>query len=127
MKRSNMLVTAAVLVLSLAPPASAQYPRARRTVSAGSAPQPYKGLVVTFHGVLKKLTKKEMLLQSDDNQLLTIRCSRKTRFRDDDGDIKASEIDLESPVRVDATEDSDLKLVAINVTVAAGPAKSLRK
>lgn len=127
MKRPNMLVKAAILVLLGVPLASAQYPRARRTVSAGSAPQPYKGLVVTFHGVLKKLTKKEMLLQSDDNQLLTIRCSRKTKFRDDDGDIKPTEVDLESPVRVDATEGTDLKLEAINVTVASGPAKSLHK
>ena len=119
---------ALLIVLFLVPaPLSAQYPRGRRTVSSGSAPQAYKGLVVTFHGVVKKLTKKEILLQSDDNQLLIIRCSRKTKFRDTNGEIKPSEIDLESRVSIDASEDNDLKLVAINVTLTAQPSKTLGK
>lgn len=109
--------------------AAAQYGRARRTVPGGvsSGPAAYKGLVVTLHGSLKKLTKKEMLIQSDDDQLLTIRCSRKTKYSDADGAIKPAAIDLESVVTVDASEDVDLKLMAINVKVDSSAKKVLAK
>lgn len=101
----------------------------RRGRPAYTAPQAtaIKGLVVTFHGVLKKLTKKEMLLESDENQLLTIRCSRKTKFNDQDGEIKPSDIDLESRISVDASEDVDLKLMAINVKVESTRKKTFNK
>lgn len=98
-----------------------QVARARR------APIPYKGVVVTFHGALKKVTKKEILIQSDEDQLLTMRCSNKTKFYDHGEEIKATGIDLESRVSIDATQDSDLKLLAIKVAVEASPRKSLGK
>jgi len=82
--------------------------------STGNAPA-LKGLVVTFHGALKKLTKKEILIQSDDNQLLTFRCSKKTKFLGAEGEVKPTDIDLESPVTISASEDVDLKLMAISV------------
>jgi hypothetical protein len=91
------------------------------------APIAYKGVVVTFHGVLKKLTKKEILIESDEKQLLTMRCSSKTRFRDQDGEIKFSDVDLDSRVSIDASEDVDLKLMAINVRVDAARKKTLNK
>ena len=106
--------------------AHGQYAHGRRTVPH-TAPQAYKGLVVTFHGVLKKLSKKELILQSDDNQLMTMRCSRKTKFHSGEEEIKSSDIDLESRVAVDASEDSDLKMMALNVTVESTQKKSLGK
>lgn len=118
---------AMMLVCLITPLLEGQYPRTRRGIATGSGPAAYKGLVVTFHGALKKLTKKEILIESDDNQLLTMRCSRKTRFEDRDGDIKPSDIDLESRVSVDASEDVDLKLLAIEVTVDAPNKKALGK
>jgi len=105
----------------------AQYPRTRRTMPSGSSPAAYKGLVVTFHGILKKLTKKEILIESDENQLLTMRCSRKTKFQDQNGEIKLSDIDLDSRVSVDASEDVDLKLMAINVRIDATAKKAFAK
>lgn len=89
-------------------------------------PPAYKGVVVTFHGVLKKLTKKEILLESDDKQLLTLRCDRKTKFQDPDGDVKRSDIDLESQVSIEASEDVDLKLLAINVKADAARKKKFQ-
>jgi hypothetical protein len=99
----------------------------RAPPSYNKAPQAYKGLIVTFQGVLKKLTKKEILIQSDDYQLLTMRCSRKTKFLDQDGEIKPSDIDLESRVSVDASEDVDLKLLAVNVRVVEARKKTFNK
>jgi hypothetical protein len=98
-----------------------------RAPGAYSRAGAYKGVVVTFHGALKKLTKKEILIESDENQLLTMRCSRKTKFHDQDGEIKPSDIDLESRVSVDASEDVDLKLMAINVRVDATRKRTFNK
>jgi hypothetical protein len=87
-----------------------------------------QGLIVTFHGALKKLTKKEILIESDENQLMTMRVSGKTKFLDKDNKkIKPTDIDLETVVSIDASEDLDTKLMAINVRVAVAAAKSLGK
>jgi hypothetical protein len=87
-----------------------------------------QGLIVTFHGTLKKLTKKEILIESDESQLMTIRISGKTKFLDKDSKaIKPTDIDLETVVSIDASEDLDTKLMAVNVRVAATPPKSLAK
>ena|SRR5579885_3368850 len=118
-----------LLLCALLPAVEAQY-RGRRSAAgtATSTPLPLKGLSVTFQGTVKKLTKKELLLESDDNRLLTMRCSKKTKFRDnDDGEIKWSEVDLESRVSVEASEDNDLKLLALSVKVESAPKKSLAK
>jgi hypothetical protein len=117
-----------LLLCALLPVVEAQY-RGRRSAAgtATSTPLPIKGLSVNFQGTVKKLTKKELLLESDDNRLLTMRCSKKTKFRDDDGEIKWSEVDLESRVSVEASEDNDLKLLALSVKVESAPKKTLGK
>jgi hypothetical protein len=88
----------------------------RGNPSAGAVhPEPYKG-VVTFHGKLKKLTKKEILIESADNhELLTFRRNKATKFLDNGAEVKAADIDLESAVSIDAAEDVDLKLMAISL------------
>jgi hypothetical protein len=87
-----------------------------------------QGLIVTFHGALKKLTKKEILIESDESQLMTMRVSGKTKFLDKDGKaIKRTDIDLETVLSIDASEDLDTKLMAVNVRVAVAPPKSLGK
>jgi hypothetical protein len=91
----------------------------RGNTSAGPIhPAPYKG-VVTFYGKLKKLTKKEILIESADNrELLTFRRNKATKFLDKDAEVKAADIDLESAVSVDAAEDVDLKLMAISLNAS---------
>ena len=106
---------------------NAQYGRGRRGTGVASGPQHIKGLVVTLHGSVKKLTKNEILIQSDEDQLVTLRCSKKTKFSDADGEIKRTAIDLESKVTIDASEDNDLKLMALTVMVDAADKKTLEK
>jgi rRNA pseudouridine-1189 N-methylase Emg1 (Nep1/Mra1 family) len=96
--------------------------RGRRGTSSSAPvhPEAYKDAVVTFHGVLKKLTKKEIIIESDDNhELLTFRRNKATKFLENDTEIKPAAIDMESAVSVDAAEDVDLKLMAIRLTVGA--------
>ncbi len=95
------------------------YPRAQRRASPKSTTTTNvnKGLAGTFHGTLKELSGKEIVIQSNENQTVSIRRSRKTKFLRDDREIKPSEIPLNTPLSIDATEDIDLKPVAISVTV----------
>jgi hypothetical protein len=119
---------ALVLSLLLAGLAHGQYRGRRGPATATARAGGLQGLVVTFHGALKKLTKKEILIQSDENQLMTIRCSGRTKFLDrDNKKIKPSDIDLETVVSIDASEDLDSKLLAINIRVASTQTKALGK
>jgi hypothetical protein len=121
-------IAALVLSLFLSGLAHGQSRGRRGPATATARAGGIQGLVVTFHGALKKLTKKEILIQSDENQLMTIRCSGKTKFLDKDNKkIKPSDIDLETVVSIDASEDLDSKLMAINVRVASVQTKALGK
>ena len=116
------------LSLLLGSVAHGQYRERRGPATASAHARGIQGLVVTIRGALKKLTKKEILIESDENQLMTIRCSGKTKFFDKDNRaIKRSDIDLETVVAIDASEDLDSKLMAISVRVAVAPVKSLGK
>lgn len=96
--------------------------RGRRGNSSGATPHPeaFKGVVVTFHGALKRLTKKEIIIDLvESHELMTFRRNKSTKFLDNDVEIKPGAIDFESLVTVDASQDVDLKLMAVSVSVGA--------
>jgi hypothetical protein len=104
----------AILALLCAPQVAAQ--RGRRTAAAPTAnTPPLKGVTLSFHGTVKEVTKKLILLQADDNQLMTFRRTSKTKFVDGDQKIKGNEVDLDSTATIDVVEDNDLKLMALTV------------
>jgi hypothetical protein len=93
---------------------------------SGSVPPPpsaspdFKDVVATFAGVLKNVTKKEITIDLDEShEIMTFRRTKETKFTSDGVEVKASGIDLESHVTVDAKQDPDSKLRA--VAVKAGP------
>src|ERR1700691_5930541 len=118
-----------LLLLGIVPPAIllAQYPSPypyprTRSVGPGTPhPPAYKDVAGSFHGKLKELNSKEILIETDDDQTVSIHRSRKTKFLKGKDSIKASDIDLETMVTVDASEDVDLKLTAVSVTVDPPP------
>ncbi len=95
---------------------NAQYVH-RRGIDSGPPPVPRQDVIVTFKGVLKQMKKKQILIQGDDNQLVTIRRNKSTKFFENEKEIKATDIDLETPILVEANEDTDLKMLAVNVKV----------
>jgi hypothetical protein len=110
------------MALVLAAPTAVQgQMRGRRGTSSGATPHPeaFKGVIVTFQGKLKKLSKKEIIIESteENHELLTFRRNKATKFLDKDAEIKPGAIDFESLVTVDASEDVDLKLMAVSVSV----------
>ena len=121
---NSMLRLARISVLlSVVSPAVAQaqggYTRSRRGAggAASKLPPAYKDVAGSFHGKLKDLSDKEIMIVNDDDQIVTVRRSRKTKFLKDGKAIKAADIDIETPVTIDASEDTDLKLTAVSVTV----------
>lgn len=76
---------------------------------------------------MKMLNNKEILLQLQSDQMLSIRRDRKTKFFENGKEIKASDIDLGTPLAVDVKEDLDLKPVAVRVVVRTESEKPAEK
>ena len=108
----------AVIVVFLPALLLAQYyPRSRRGVIPGTPNPGAYNVAGSFHGKLKELTSKEIMIETDDSQMVSIHRSRKTKFLKGTQTIKASDIDIETLVTVDASEEVDLSLTAVTVTV----------
>lgn len=130
-----MKILGILLLLGIVLPAIllAQYPypypysHTRRVAPGTPVPPAYKDVAGSFHGKLKELSSKEIMIETDDDQTVSIRRSRKTKFLQGKKSIKPSDIDLETPITVDASEDADLKLTAVNVTVDPPPKKNDNK
>ena len=75
-----------------------------------------ENLAGTFHGKLKDLNGKEIVLQTVEDQTVVIRRSRKTKFWQEGKEIKASGIAMDEVVAVDAVEHIDLKPIAVRVS-----------
>ena len=81
----------------------------------------YKAAVGIFRGKLKQLNNKEIVIENDSKQMVSIRRSQKTKFLKNNQQIRSSDIDLETPVTIDATEGANVSLLAINVSVDSPP------
>lgn len=104
------------------------YPRVRRGVAPNTPNPGAYNVAGTFHGKLKDLTNKEITIETEDSQIVSIHRSRKTKFLKGTQTIKPSEIDLESMVTVDATEEqAGLSLTAVSVTVDTPKADTLKQ
>lgn len=116
------------LTIAMVLPAAAwsqYYPRRRPTINA--AP-PARGVPTpTFEGTLKSLTKKEIVIQLQSEQDLTIRRNRKTKFLENEKDVKPDSIALGTPVAIDVKEDLDAKPMAVRVVVNPPPPKETEK
>jgi len=81
----------------------------------------YKTAAGIFRGKLKLLNNKEIVIENDSKQMVSIRRSHKTKFLRNNLQIKPSDIDLETPVTVDTTESASVSLLAVNVNVDTPP------
>lgn len=124
MRNGGLLFVLLASLVSLPAPAQTAYPypyaypRVRRNTGATPVTSgAHRDLAGTFHGTLKELSNKEIVIQNDDDQTVVIRRSRKTRFLMDDREIKPSAIALNSLVTIEAAEDVDLKPIAISLSI----------
>jgi hypothetical protein len=124
MRNGPFFAVGLALLVALLVPMAAQaqtaypYPRGRRGVVSGTPTTgAYKGLAGTFHGTLKQLNNKEIVIQNDDDQTVVIRRSKKTKFLMDDKEIKASAVAMNTLVTVEAAEDVDMKPIAVSLSI----------
>jgi hypothetical protein len=82
----------------------------------------YKTAAGIFRGKVKQLNNKEIVIENDAKQMVSIRRSHHTKFFKDNQPIKSSDIDLETPVTIDAREAANVSLLAIKVSVDSPPA-----
>ena len=123
MSRLKLLAIALILVCPLTLPAQ----RGRRqTRNVETIALPVQGVVIPVHGVLKDLGKKTILVETNNEEVMSLRRTSKTKFFFEGKEIKAADVLPESVVMVDAAEDNDLKLMAVKLTVeTAGKSKAL--
>lgn len=116
MRSSILVLLLALLVPTFAP--AQYYPRTRRgspnsTINAGA----YGGPAVTLHGKLKQISNKEIVIESDEEQVIVLRRTRKTKFLKGDKEIKPTEIPQGTQLSLDVTKDPEMKPLALNVFV----------
>jgi hypothetical protein len=116
LKLVRIVVLLGVILPALLLAQGGYYPRTRRVAPGTPNPGAYN-VAGSFHGKLKELSGKEIMIETDDNQIVSIHRSRKTKFLKGTQSIKPSDIDIETLVTVDASEDVDLSLTARSVTV----------
>jgi hypothetical protein len=76
----------------------------------------YKIAIGIFHGRLKQLTDKEIVIENQSNQMVSIRRSHKTKFLRNNEPIHPSDIDLDTQIIIEVTEEKR-SLAALNVKV----------
>jgi hypothetical protein len=81
----------------------------------------YRTAAGIFRGKVKQLNNKEIVIENDAKQMVAIRRSHQTKFLKNNQPIKSSDIDLETPVTIDAREAVNVSLFAIKVSVDSPP------
>ena len=126
--RYSALALAILIVIPVLGFSQSGYPRTRRSGQKINAAPPAAGMPnPTFEGTLKMLTNKEILIQLQSEQTLEIRRDRKTKFLENDKEIKPDTIAVGTPLAIDVKEDLDLKPMAVRVIVNPPPPKSAEK
>jgi len=95
--------------------------RQRGSTGTSSIAGAYNMPSATMHGTLKKITGKDIIINVEGDQLVTIDRTRKTKFLRAGKEIKPADIAVGSVVTVDVNEDPQLKPLALNVMVESGP------
>jgi len=124
MRHSEHMKLAAFVALSLLVVCplvlSAQYRRRGMYNNNGAVtPDPVSGVTVNVKGVLKGLSKNELLVETDADHTVSLRRTSKTKFLREDKPVKANDVALEEKVDVEVAPDKDAKLMAVMVKLGA--------
>jgi hypothetical protein len=103
------------VVLFLIPFLAAAQSRRTRTPSS-SLPGNIMGPTVTFHGTLKSIDNKQVLIESEE-QTVVLGRTHKTHFLKDEKEIKPKDIPAGAALTIDVNKAPDGSLLAVNVFV----------
>ena len=82
---------------------------------------------VTFRGELKEITSKQIFLDGEDGQTLTIFRNHKTKFLSGDSSINPKKIEAGTRLTLDVSKNPDGTLLAVNVMVDKTVGKTVAK
>ena len=82
-------------------------------------PGPVADVSINVQGVLKGLSKKELLVETGEDHTISLRRTSKTKFFREDKQVKADDVALEEKVSVEVAQDKDAKLMAVMVKLGA--------
>src|SRR6185437_1609577 len=84
---------------------------------------------VTAEGILRKIDAKNLTIEAEDTRILTYKLSDKTKFLREGKEIKSSDLHLGDKIQVEARQDTEDYLYAVNVEFekAAAPAAAPAK
>ena len=82
-------------------------------------PGPVADVSIDVQGVLKGLSKKELLVETGEDHTISLRRTSKTKFFREDKQVKADDVALEEKVSVEVAQDKDAKLMAVMVKLGA--------
>ena len=68
---------------------------------------------------MKGLSKKELLVETDQDHTISLRRTSKTKFFREGKEVKAGDVALEEKVNVEVAQDKDAKLMALTVKLGA--------
>src|SRR5437763_423183 len=92
---------AVAIVLPALASSQSGYPRTRRSGSKANPAPPSNALPTpTFEGTLKMMTHKEVVIQLQSEQTLSIRRDRKTKFFENEKEIKPESIAVGTPLAI---------------------------
>jgi hypothetical protein len=83
------------------------------------APTGLNGVTIEVQGVLKGLSKKELLVETPEGQTMSLRRTSKTKFLRAGKPVKADDVAVDEQVHVEVAEDTDAKLMAVVVKLEA--------
>ena len=114
-----LAVALALLLLAGTLPLQAQMQRRPNRAGNKSSSAPptdvLAGAVASFKGKLKVVDKKQIVIESGEEQIVLFHRSKKTRFLANEKTVKPEEIPLETVVTVDASKDSVGDLMAVDI------------
>lgn len=108
-------------VWAQAPPAAQR--RGKQTQRTANKVSELETPVATFHGTLKSVTKKEIILELPEEQSIAFHISHKTKFLQDSKPIKPAAIKVGAPLTLEGKRDLLGNVEAVTVTVDSNGAK----
>ena len=86
----------------------------------------FTGAVGTLHGKLKQLSDKVIEIETQEDHIILIRRTHKTKFFKNCEPIKATDIDLETAIAIDV-RTAGARLLGVNVSVDSSPEQAFVK
>ena len=103
-----------------------QYPPGQYPGGGGGIPIPHRNKskapkdssapMETTEGTVRKIDAKTLTIEASDTRIITYKLTDKTKFLRDGKEIKGSDLNLGDKIQVEATQDSEDYLYAVNVT-----------